>query len=120
MEPYRQDYLAQVQERIILRERFTHGRTALRLNVRFQRTEPQLHMTSCKVWSEWCHQRPDSQASAHIDCANTPEYHFNQFCFFFPDWPGQVLVATTFDDLADVIEPIMDHISLVTHCSYPR
>lgn len=39
-----------------------------------------------------------------------PSTASTDFVFFFPDWPERVPVATTFDDLVDVIEPIMSFI----------
>ncbi|KAL4082005.1 transcription factor/nuclear export subunit protein 2-domain-containing protein [Scleroderma yunnanense] len=39
-----------------------------------------------------------------------PSTASTDFVFFFPDWPERVPVATTFDELVDVIEPIMSFI----------
>ena len=39
-----------------------------------------------------------------------PSTASTDFVFFFPDWPERIPVATTFDDLEDVIEPIMSFI----------
>ena len=55
---------------------------------------------------------PSRKPQLTIVAPTPPSTATTEFVFFFPDWSERVPLSTTFEDLVDVIEPLMSFVGL--------
>jgi len=55
---------------------------------------------------------PARKSQLTLVAPTPPSTATTEFVFFFPDWSERVPLSTTFEDLADVIEPLMNFVGL--------